>query len=120
MGYKVCLRISLSSNQTHLGVFLHLMKGPDDDLLDFPFTDRQISITLKHRRDRGKDFSETFTASQQPSLTAFDRVASGARNPVGFGFQQFVCVRSLLDEGFCDATDEVVIVASVVSSLQQN
>lgn len=120
MGYKVCLRVSLhvsSSAEPFLGVFLHLMRGPDDDLLDFPFAGR-IVLTLKHGRERGKDFSETMMASQ-PSLAAFEKVLTGARNPVGFGLQQFVSVRSLLDEGFCDAAgqDEVVIVALVVSSL---
>ena len=97
LGYRACVRCSMTkgpSGGDHLGFFVHLMAGPDDDILDWPFRG-DIELTLKCR-GLGPDVTEKLSSS--PGLSAFDRPPSGTRrNPIGFGLPQFIALERVLD-----------------------
>ena len=50
-GYKVCLRSNLyiSEGEEYLGIFVHFMRGDNDDILDWPWRGR-VRITVLDQR----------------------------------------------------------------------
>ena len=50
-GYKVCLRSNLyiSEGEEYLGIFVHFMRGDNDDILDWPWRGR-VRITVIDQR----------------------------------------------------------------------
>lgn len=117
-GYRFCIRASITFNsgEEHLGVFLHLMKGENDDCLSWPFRGH-MQLTLVNQGDGliRENFSETMASS--PEVSAFKRPEDG-RNNRGFGFQEFIRVNSLYTNGFiCPQEDSLVVKVFVHSNL---
>lgn len=111
LGYKVCLRCSVI--QEEVGIFVHLMTGQDDDLLQWPF-EGKISIRLKNRGNY-QDLVETMSTSS--SSAAFER-PSGLRNKIGFGLPHFISVKTLMAQGFWDSSkDDIVIIGQVTAQV---
>lgn len=112
MGYKLCLRCSISPEA--VGIFVHLMAGQDDDILQWPF-EGKISITLKNRRPGGHDLIETMSTSN--CSAAFER-PTGLRNKIGFGLPHFISVKTLMAQGFWDSSkDDIVIIGRVTAQV---
>jgi len=99
-GYKMCLRsnINIVKGEEHLGVFLHLMQGENDESQVWPFVG-QVTLTLFNQKEGliREHLSETMDT--MPGLAAFERPTSD-RNPRGFGFQEFIRVNGLYTGGF--------------------
>jgi len=114
-GYKMRLRSNLyySEGEEHLGIFLHLMKGENDDCLVWPWVG---SITFTIFNQGEGMLREHFTESMDsmPGLAAFDQPEE-EWNKRGFGFQEFVRVNSLYTGGFIQPMqgDTLVIKAEV-------
>lgn len=89
-GYRMCMRASLrtSGNERFLAVFIHMRRGDNDDILQWPFTGR-FSITMIDQCEGNvrRDFTEVM--STRPGLEAFERPHDD-RNIKGWGFAQFV------------------------------
>ena len=113
LGYKACLRCNYhldSQGEPHVGLFLHLMQGPEDDLLDWPFSGR---ITLRLKSQLGLDLVEVMNTPS--GLSAFEKPIK-ARNPMGFGHAEFIKVRDLCNakNGFWNPeSDSIAIIVHV-------
>lgn len=112
-GYRMCLRSNLyySEGEEYLGVFLHLMKGEQDDCLSWPWMGT-IKITVINQRGGilREHFSETIDSL--PGLAAFEKPEEDL-NARGFGFQEFIRVNSLFTDGYLTDDDCLVIKADV-------
>lgn len=99
-GYKMCLRsnINIIAGEEHLGIFLHLMQGDNDDSQVWPFVGR-VTLTIFNQKEGliREHLSETMDT--MPGLAAFER-PSADRNPRGFGFQEFIRVNGIYTGGF--------------------
>ena len=113
LGYKACVRCNYNKKgpDEYFGIFVHFMSSKDDDILDWPFRGR-IELRLKNRS--GPDLIERLHS--QDNLSAFERPPNGARrNPVGFGFPEFICISEILSNGHWDpAKDDLVILARLL------
>jgi hypothetical protein len=114
MGYKMCLRCNLHTmnGQEYLGIFIHLMRGTDDDVVSWPFLGK-ITVTVKNRVCTRDDFTETMVTPL--GLGAFDRPVR-LRTPVGFGLQQFILTRDLHDQGYIDVDEDILVITAVVKT----
>ena len=90
--------MKLIDSDKYLGLFIHLMKGENDDILDWPF-EGEIHLTVKNRdssrlhREDLKDIIVTTNsqAFQRPTLH---------RNEVGIGHPDFIRISALYSGGF--------------------
>lgn len=115
-GYRLCLRcnVNLVDGEEHLGLYVHVMRGENDDILHWPFSGSITMSILNLQEDRihKEDFSETMITAQK--MKAFERTANAERNHFGFGFGEFVRVNGLYSGGFVSSEDTLVIRVSVV------
>ncbi|XP_067043184.1 TNF receptor-associated factor 6-like isoform X1 [Acropora muricata] len=99
-GYKLCLRINLNGVDSGVGryiaLFVHMMQGDYDSILEWPFTGR-ITLTILDQSE-GTEFrqhiSETLIA--KPSLLAFQR-PTAPRNYKGYGYVEFAPIEHIRD-----------------------
>jgi len=117
-GYKMCLRSNLyySEGEEHLGIFLHLMKGENDDCLTWPWVG-SITLTVLNQGEGmlREHFSESMDS--MPGLASFEQPEKEL-NKMGFGFQEFIRVNSLYTGGFVQPVqgDTLVVKAEVKCS----
>lgn len=127
--FQLCLRcnVHIIGGEENLGLFIHLMRGDNDDILPWPFSGKVIISMRKRTKSstggsatpsgspESEDFFETIVtphpvAGEAP-LSALRRplphevagcgsVETSGRNPVGYGIQQFIRVNSLYSKGF--------------------
>ncbi|XP_015777910.1 PREDICTED: TNF receptor-associated factor 6-like isoform X6 [Acropora digitifera] len=99
-GYKLCLRINLNGVDSGVGryiaLFVHMMQGDYDSILEWPFTGR-ITLAILDQSE-GTEFrqhiSETLIA--KPSLLAFQR-PTAPRNYKGYGYVEFAPIEHICD-----------------------
>ena len=99
-GYKLCLRINLNGVDSGVGryiaLFVHMMQGDYDSILEWPFTGR-ITLAILDQSE-GTEFrqhvSETLIA--KPSLLAFQR-PTAPRNYKGYGYVEFAPIEHIRD-----------------------
>jgi len=99
-GYKLCLRINLNGVDSGVGrfiaLFVHMMQGDYDSILEWPFTGR-ITLTILDQSE-GTEFrqhiSETLIA--KPNLLAFQR-PTAPRNYKGYGYVEFAPIEHIRD-----------------------
>ena len=91
-GYKLCLRINLNGVDSGVGkyiaLFVHMMQGDYDNILEWPFTGR-ITLTILDQSENTEfrhHISESLIA--KPNLLAFQRPTT-PRNHRGYGYVQF-------------------------------
>ena len=101
-GYKMCLRMNLNGVDSgfghHLSLFVHMMRGDWDDILEWPFTGR-ITLAILDQSENveyRRPISETLVA--KPNLLAFQKPTT-ARNHKGYGYVEFCQIEQLLREG---------------------
>ena len=97
---QLCLRGNMKfiDNEEYLGLFIHLMKGENDDILDWPF-EGKIFLTVKNRdsnRLHREDFNDTIVTTNSE---AFQR-PTVHRNEVGIGHPDFIRISALYSGGF--------------------
>lgn len=103
-GYKICIRINLNGIEKgcnkFVALFVHLMKGDYDEILDWPFNGMiTLSILDQEKSADGvrKDYTESLEAN--PSLTAFAKPTT-SRNHKGFGYIEFAPLSVLDDQRY--------------------
>lgn len=101
-GYKMCLRMNLNGVDSgfghHLSLFVHMMRGDWDDILEWPFTGR-ITLAILDQSENvefRRPISETLVA--KPNLLAFQKPTTG-RNHKGYGYVEFCQIEQLLRDG---------------------
>ncbi|XP_043212115.1 TNF receptor-associated factor 6-like [Amphibalanus amphitrite] len=89
-GYKLCLRANLyvRDGECYLALFIHMRRGENDDILEWPFSGRFI-VSLIDQSDNSLRHNFTEVMLTKPGLEAFERPRDD-RNIKGWGFQQFM------------------------------
>ena len=98
-GYKLCMRINLNGVDggvgKHVALFVHMMQGDYDNVLEWPFTGRiALSILDQSDAEFRHHISEHFVA--KPNLLAFQRPTS-LRNYKGYGYVEFAPIEHIRD-----------------------
>ena len=98
-GYKLCLRVDangiIDGKGTHVSVFVYLMKGENDDQLQFPFEHNATYGILNWKRDENHVIKTTHFKTIPKEYK--QRVTSGERVAKGWGFTKFLPHSSLSD-----------------------
>jgi len=111
-GYKMCLRGNMKKidNEEYFGLFIHLMKGDNDDIIDWPF-EGKVFITVKNRDLdllQREDFHDMIVTSSDSE--AFQRPYIH-RNEVGIGHPDFIRVNALYSGGFVKyPTNDILVI----------
>lgn len=97
-GYKLCMRINLNGVDSgvgrHVALFVHMMQGDYDTILEWPFTGR-IALSIMDQCDTAEfrhHISETLVA--KPNLLAFKR-PTAPRNYKGYGYVEFAPIEQI-------------------------
>ena len=89
-GYKMCLRVDANGcgagEGTHVSVYLHLMKGENDDALTWPITYKCTVTLLNQLKDEGHHKCVFFSKDDNEANI---RVLSGEMG-TGWGRTQFI------------------------------
>ena len=97
-GYKMCLRIDPngydSGKGTHVSVFVHLMKGDNDDNLKFPFKGRIVVSLLNQLEDKNHFTSEVWSLEYNLPVDTSGPVTTGDRGD-GWGLPKFTPLNDL-------------------------
>lgn len=97
-GYKLCLRINLDGvdarSRNYLSIYVHLMQGDYDDIMEWPFN-RRIKVTIIDRNlDHSKRRNITEVLTPQSNIAALQRPTQ-SRSSQGYGFARFVSISRL-------------------------
>ena len=89
-GYKMCLRMNLNGVDSGLGkhitLFVHMMQGDYDNILEWPFSGKKITLSILDQSELRCHKSETFFV--KAGLVAFQR-PTDRRNYKGYGYVDF-------------------------------
>ena len=89
-GYKMCLRINLNGVEGGVGkyiaLFLHMMQGDYDNILEWPFCGKQITLSILNQSVAHGHISQTFHVEED--LRPFKRPTE-RRNYKGYGYADF-------------------------------
>ncbi|XP_068761369.1 TNF receptor-associated factor 6-like [Montipora capricornis] len=97
-GYKLCMRINLNGVDSGVGkfvaLFVHMMQGDYDNILEWPFTGR-IELSILDQRE-GVEFREHIskTLLAKPNLLAFQR-PTAPRIYEGCGYVGFAPIEQI-------------------------
>ena len=115
-GYKMCLRLYMLGDGigkgTHISLFLVIMKGEFDDILQWPFT-RKVSFRLINQHHR-RDVVDVF--QPDPMSSSFQRPKTDMN--VASGCPHFISL-AVFDKGcFINQVDDAIIVMCAVTKSQ--
>ena len=104
-GYKMCLKVFpygyRSGENTHVSVYVNLMKGEFDDQLKWPFQG-EVTIRLLNSSETGDDsYCEHmvhFHERMHPRVSG--RVVKGDKSIQGFGVDKFITQGALSSDGY--------------------
>ena len=92
-GYKMCLRVSAKGQQsgkdTHVSVFVNMMKGEFDSHLQWPFKGN-VTVEIANQKEGGKNFSNILLKYADRNAETFQRVTEGERASKGWGLPEFI------------------------------
>ena len=97
-GYKMCLRVHAAGKgkgkDTHLSVYLYLMKGPHDDELTWPLRGRFV-IKLLNQISDNEHHSDTVTYDDNTSDSCAGRVIEGHKSKTSWGKPKYISNKDL-------------------------
>ena len=92
-GYKLCLRIDANGDQqgrqSHVSMYVSLMKGEYDDHLRWPFRG-EVVVQLLNWLENKNHIEERIRFTEQAGDQVCHRVRAGTRAKVGRGRNQFI------------------------------
>ena len=99
---QMCLRgnMKIINNEEYFCLFIHLMKGENDDIINWPF-EGKVFITVKNRDTNllhREDFHDTIVTTTESE--ALQRPSRYDRNEVGIGPADFIRINALYSGGF--------------------
>ena len=116
-GYQFCVRLNMSGHGngsgTHLSVYLYIMKGPFDDLIEWPTKQGTFKATLMSQLAIGEDtphYSKTVSIGSHP---AFKRKLDIERKNTSAGWPMYISFFDLMNERYY-VEDSVVIMLDVL------
>ena len=89
-----------SSNGTHVSVYIHLMKGPNDDYLQFPINGL-FSVQLMNWKKNTRHYQRPIEYDDDAPLECRESVITGEK-AAGWGIDQFMSHNWLSSEGYLD------------------
>ena len=109
-GYKMCLRLYFLGDGigmgTHMSLFLVIMKGEYDAILQWPFT-HKVSFCLINQHD-GRDIVDVF--QPDPLSSSFQRPKTDMN--VASGCPRFISLHELKQDGFIK--DDTIFIKATV------
>lgn len=110
-GFKMCVGVCPNGSGkfkgSHVSVTFHLMRGPFDDDLVWPFRG-ELTVQLINQKKGKSQLEETANIHEDTvSEKATSRVMNGERNTAGFGFMQFVSHKQLSALSGCLENDSL-------------
>ncbi len=90
--YQLCLQVSIGSSGGSLSVFVHIMKGDFDSILDWPFV-HKVAIKVKNQKE-----GDAIVHIVQPDSTGIQRPEVDQN--ITFGSRNFPTYSELLTAGF--------------------
>lgn len=106
----MCLRVNLngidSGSHTHVSMFVHLMQGEFDSIVEWPFP-YGLTFTIMDQDSRGEPQHVKETLYARPSLQAFVRPTT-PRNHKGYGYVEMVPHNTLRTNGYLKNNTMVV------------
>ena len=89
-GYKMCIGVDANGEgdgeNTHISVYVYLMKGENDDYLQWPFTGKVTVELLNQLEDRNHHYDVIkFTSDDD-----FSRVEDEERSSFGWGWEKYI------------------------------
>ena len=101
-GYKMCLRVDANGHNegrgTHVSVYVHLMRGDNDNNLKWPFKGN-INVSLLNQLEDGQHHTKQVWSPNSDIPESYSkRVTEGERADNGWGLDQ--CI-SYADLGYC-------------------
>ena len=93
-GYKMCLSVDAAGSDgkgthDHLSVFLYLMKGPHDDELTWPLSEK-LEIKLLNQINDSEHHSKTLPYNDNTSDRSASRVTEGNQSKTGWGWARYI------------------------------
>ena len=96
-GYKMCVKVYAAGmgdgENTHLSVFLVLMKGPNDDELEWPMKVK-FEMKLLNQISNSEHYTMSVTYDEKTASDSGDRVTEGDKGS-GWGHSKFICNEDL-------------------------
>ena len=93
-GYRVCLQVFANGERagkgTHVSVYLHLMKGENDDALTWPIKYKCTVTLLNQLKDENHHTCTFNSPIDKKDVAYLSRVLSGEKNDTGWGRPQFI------------------------------
>ena len=85
--------------ETHMSVFLQLMKGQNDDPIQWPFG-KPITFSLIHQDDRGKCYEKHTKdyLENDEAMEIMQKLSSDNNRP--WGYPDFITLYELQDNGY--------------------
>ena len=102
-GYKMCLSVDANGNgsgrSTHVSVYVHLMRGDNDDNLKWPFKGT-IKVSLLNQLEDGQHYTKgPWSPDYYIPEDTSGRVTEGERAVKGCGYSKFICHQDLAYKG---------------------
>ena len=96
-GYKMCVKVYAAGigdgENTHLSVFLVLMKGPNDHELAWPMKVK-FEMKLLNQISDSEHYTDSLTYDENTASDSSDRVTEGDKGS-GWGHSKFICNEDL-------------------------
>ena len=99
-GYKLCMRMNLNGVDSGVGkyvtLFVHMMQGDYDTILEWPFKGK-IALSILDQSDASEfrhDISRCFEVNLDPPNVAFQRPLTEC-NTKGYGFVDFAPIAQI-------------------------
>ena len=107
----MCLRVNLngidSGANSHVSMFVHLMQGEFDSIVDWPFPG-SITLTIMDQDADGEPQHVKETLTARPTLQAFLRPKTN-RNHKGYGYVEMMPHTTLRGHGGYIKDDTLVV-----------
>ena len=98
-GYRMCLRVNANGNGvckgSHVSLYVHLMRGEDDESLKWPFRG-EITVQLISNVEDHNNHTAIVHFTECRDDVFCRQVVSGERSSTGRGFHDFLCHSNLL------------------------
>ena len=99
--YKMCLKVSfneykVSEKANYVSILVCLLKGDDDNTLEWPFCGEIVIEVLNWNSSHGH--VRKILALNRPELSSHERVIQETPSPEGFGISYFVPVSTLFSQ----------------------
>ena len=99
-GYKLCMRINLNGvddgEGEHVALYMHMMQGDNDAVVEWPFKLRKVEFTILDQFDATEVRHHISRSLEVNPYAAFQRPTT-PRNHQGHGYAEFAPIARIRD-----------------------